>query len=576
MAVLSSAEIQKCALLSATKNRIRSFMEDNPFPKNYQPCCFNGKQECHKPTPDEWTNFRLKGYQFLKDALETINMCGKDFGKQYPHAHDILIRPLYNIIRLHTESDWGSFTISDKFNVDESGEPGLGFLHLCFQSILQHTSDDYKDNKLYLECIKKIIQDLHLLYIDGKILPPNQGEVLPICSISKRRSIILTVPPSRELLAYWQLQATFISISKIYVDWPAYWPLLGHEVGGHEIINGYYDVESGDHLVVNDLLDAVSEKLFQGNGSKPYETQEIDNKASAKSQQVSVAFDTFALDYWTDQAIFQESLASILGYMNIGPSYGIALYCVTKPLLDLYYKTNFSSMRECDLYSGRYRYGVHPMGVLHMRIGMECMKYLGVKFGGTFNEWAKVFEDLSCPEDENVLILSSNIDLDTRKIVISFRDMSCAISRLVDIVLNTKISSLKSADGDDTKSFSISDFELWNSDDEKKTMALADELAKDKKQNWKSRQLEGMTARYAAAAATIASAKAHTEDAISSINSNALDLISSLPDDYEKRQEKRISRQRMSHRQNIVGRGITPVTFHRRFRHPRFYSTRLI
>jgi|SRR5215213_505781 len=475
------------------------------------------------PKGEDRNKWKFQGHNTSADAKNTIIKDREDeFLKKY---YDTLIRPLLNLVRANPDSKWADLTTGTSNIDDETGEPGLGYLHQSFQSILQYKKTN-RENFRYLKSIKALISDLHSYYEEETKQIPTQGEGLPIAIIDNYKGIIFTTTPPLDLLMNWQIGVTFINIAREYSIWPSYWSLLSHEVCGHEIINGYYNTWTDNNPITSEIYKKINEE-FAGRVANRHRTgdyKQIDD------DRVSIAFGSFACDYWTDQQIFQETLASIMAYLNMGPAYGIALYSILQPLMMrlycLYDLKSLLKMPEQD----HLPYGLHPIPVLHMVIAQQCMrKFSSRQAGRVFNAWANFFKKLADVEKgENKLFILSKEDLNSEKLIIPRDRMVRSVEKIVDIVVDSPLESLERN--------SIADyFYCWGSSDEQQTRPLVRKLQREsfKSESAKSLRLlknGDIKARHIVAAATIATANARDLGQIKQINDNAINILAAMHD----------------------------------------------
>ncbi|MDQ3903631.1 MAG: hypothetical protein M3247_08335, partial [Thermoproteota archaeon] len=156
----------------------------------------------------------------------------------------------------------------------------------------------------------------------------------------------------------------------------------------------------------NALTNEISEKISKELGSRAPSSIKFGKRNETYDNRVYVAFEPFARDYWTDQQIFQETLASIMAYLNIGPAYGIALYCILQPLMK--YRWGMESLLKMPAQDGL-PYGLHPMGILHIVIAEQCMKKFSERSaGGNLSAWVDFFSKLAdAHKEENKLTILS-------------------------------------------------------------------------------------------------------------------------------------------------------------------------
>jgi hypothetical protein len=470
---------------------------------------------------------KFEGYNTSDEAMNTIDKIKAS--KFYNEYYDTLMRPLSNLVRFNPDHRWADLAIGPYNRDDESQEKGLGYLHHAFKSISQYNQTN---SIRYMRSIKTLVSDLHSPYEVVTKQIPSQGSGLPIAIIDNCRKIIFTTTPPLDLLIYSQIGVTFVNIARQYSTWPAYWPLLGHEVCGHEIINGFYNIWIDKNPIVHELSEKVR-KFFTGNTPK---RRRLVNKRNTYGDRVSIAFDRFVRDYWTDQQIFQETLASIMGYLSMGPSYGIALYSILKPLMKHRWGLD-SLLKMCE--EDDLPYGLHPIGILHLVIGQRCMQKFSEKHsGGYFDSWANYFRQLANAEQGAELTVISKERPNSEKLVIPRDKMVSSVENIVDIVGFSPLNYLEGQ--------SIADYfrDCWDSCDEQETWCLVKELQLPLLETDNTGNLEllkkkkEIKARHVVAAATIASAEAEHKNDIDLINENAIAILDQMYDQPSKAKPK--------------------------------------
>jgi hypothetical protein len=214
-----------------------------------------------------------------------------------------------------------------------------------------------------------------------------------------------------------------------------------------------------------------------------------------------------------------------MGFLNIGPAYGIALFSVLEPLMNHMWglKSIFKMPEEAGL-----PYGLHPIGVLHMVIAEQCMKKFASRNSEkVFDDWAKIFQELANIEKgvRNLVILSKenrNSEKFSEKLIIPRNRMANSVKDIVDIIVDWKLECLENS--------SIADYYYcWNSLDEQQTCDVVTMLLKRSLNIPEILQNDKIRARHIVAATTIASAKSTKLEEIKWMNEEAINILAKIP-----------------------------------------------
>jgi hypothetical protein len=399
--------------------------------------------------------------------------------------HQIFLDPLKNFIQA---KDYAEILRV----VDRNGDgPWNDFL----ASINQRTTGF---QKLATDAFEELVTDLYDGFLameeQKRIKSPDEETPPPLVVWGHPRGGPYTWPTGvmHEVTG---MKMSVVNMPPLYSQNISLWSSVGHETGGHDILNAY-------HGMLEELNNKVYEKLREHQGLKGI--------VEDNGRERSIA--TYGAEYWS--YTIDETASDVCGLLNIGPAAGISLANLLISREDIVNGekklANIVPSKREDGSNER-----HPIDALRIYLAGDVIRSIQELDIHTANRWGDTFESIADKyvKDKSGFYLVSENNVDVK---MPYREFRETIKIVAETIANDSLTSLGN--------YALSDVNTWANDDETITTDITNNFLDNKEPSIdKSTTNQTVYAAHIIAGATIALAKGAdisktTELAISSLN----------------------------------------------------------